>query len=91
MAQYSLDDDLEPSDITETRTDRAQPLLQEASNTEYETNLLLQTDYVHPLNDSFKLEGGLRATFRTVRNAFQVQEARGGGEFQVLDAFLGVI
>ncbi|WP_116127257.1 TonB-dependent receptor [Lewinella sp. IMCC34183] len=86
-AQYILDDDLELSDITQRSTDRSDPLLQRASNTEYETNLLLQTDYVHPFRDSLKLEGGLRSTFRTVRNAFSVEEQGLGGEFAVLPAF----
>ena len=87
VAQYILDDDLELSDITELVSDRADPLRQRASNTEYETNLLLQTDYVHPFNDSLKLEGGLRTTLRTIRNAFRVEEQDESGEYQVFPEF----
>ena len=87
VAQYILDDDLELSDITELATGRADPLRQRASNTEYETNLLLQTDYVHPFNDSLKLEGGLRTTLRTIRNAFRVEEEDETGEYQVFPEF----
>ena len=87
VAQYILDDDLELSDITQTATDRADPLRQRVSNTEYETNLLLQTDYVHPFNDSLKLEGGLRTTFRTIRNAFRVEEEDENGAYQVFPQF----
>lgn len=88
VVQYSLDDDLELSDITETATDRNSPLLQKSSNTEFETNLLIQTDYVHPITDSFKIEGGLRGSFRTIRNAFQVQEAPNpSAEFEIVGAF----
>ena len=87
VAQYILDDDLELSDITESATGRADPLRQRASNTEYETNLLLQTDYVHPFNDSLKLEGGLRTTLRTIRNAFRVEEEDETGEYQVFPEF----
>ena len=87
VAQYILDDDLELSDITQTQTDRADPLRQRASNTEYETNLLLQTDYVHPFNDSLKLEGGLRTTLRTIRNAFRVEEEDENGAYQVFPQF----
>ncbi|MBB4078822.1 outer membrane receptor protein involved in Fe transport [Lewinella aquimaris] len=86
-AQYILDDDIELSDISQTTTDRSGPLLQKASNTEYETNLLLQTDYVHPFSDSLKIEGGLRSTFRTIRNAFRVEEADENGTFVVFPQF----
>ena len=87
VAQYILDDDIELSDITQRISDDNDPLLQKASNTEYETNLLLQADYVHPFNDSIKLEGGVRSTFRTIKNAFQVQEQDENGVFQVFDRF----
>ncbi len=86
-AQYILDDDLELSDITQTTTGADGPLRQRASNTEYETNFLLQTDYVHPFHDSLKLEGGLRSTFRTVRNAFSVEQQDTSGQFVVFPAF----
>ncbi len=86
-AQYILDDDLELSDIAQTTTGTSDPLLQRASNTEYETNLLLQSDYIHPLNDSLKIEGGVRTTFRTVRNAYQVEEANPAGTYEILGEF----
>ncbi|PPK84535.1 outer membrane receptor protein involved in Fe transport [Neolewinella xylanilytica] len=86
-AQYILDDDLELSDIVQTTTGVTDPLLQRASNTEYETNLLLQSDYIHPFSDSLKLEGGVRATFRTVQNDYQVTEADAAGNYQVVGAF----
>lgn len=85
--QYSLDDDLELSDITETTRGEDNPLFQTSSNTEYETNLLVQTDYVHPFNDSIKIEGGLRATFRTIENAFQVQEGFNRNDLDIVGAF----
>ena len=84
--QYILDDDIELTDIVQTSTEEA-TLFQKSSNTEYETNLLAQTDYVHPFSDSLKLEGGLRGTFRTIRNAFQVREGPSFGELTVVDAF----
>ncbi|WP_116108755.1 TonB-dependent receptor domain-containing protein [Lewinella sp. IMCC34191] len=86
-AQYILDDDLELSDITQSATDRNEPLLQRASNTEYETNLLLQSDYIHPFNDSLKVEGGVRTTFRTVKNAYQVEEADDAGNYLIVSDF----
>jgi iron complex outermembrane receptor protein len=85
--QYILDDDLELSDIIQTTTGADGALFQTSSNTEYETNLLLQTDYVHPINDSIKIEGGLRATLRTIRNAFQVREGEDLSNLRVVEAF----
>jgi outer membrane receptor protein involved in Fe transport len=88
VVQYILDDDLELSDITQTEDGGGDDaLLQRASNTEYETNLLLQTDYVRPFGDSLKVEGGLRATLRTIRNAFLVEEADPGGLYSVVAPF----
>ena len=86
-AQYILDDDLELSDIRQTTTGAAAPLRQRASNTEYETNLLLQSDYIHPFHDSLKLESGLRGTFRTVKNAYRVEEADAAGTYTTLAEF----
>lgn len=86
-AQYILDDDLELTDIVERTDGSDNDLFQKSSNTEYETNLLLQTDYVHPLNDSLKIEGGLRGTFRTIRNAFQVREGPSFTDLAVVGAF----
>lgn len=85
--KYILDDDLELTDFTQTSTILEDNRLQNASNTEYETNLLLQTDYVHPFNDSLKLEGGLRTALRTIRNAFLVEEADAAGQFIPLSDF----
>lgn len=87
VMQYILDDDLELSDITETVVGEQNPLFQKSSNTEYETNFLLQTDYVHPFNDSIKIEGGLRATFRTIENAFQVREGLNPENLTVVNNF----
>ncbi len=85
--KYILDDDLELTDFDQTSTDPGEVKRQNASNTEYETNLLLQTDYAHPFNDSLKLEGGLRSTLRTIRNAYKVEEANNSGEFETLANF----
>ena len=85
--QYILDDDIELTDIVESYSDAERDLFQKSSNTEYETNLLAQTDYVHPFSDSLKIEGGLRGTFRTIRNAFQVREGPSFEELTVVGAF----
>jgi len=85
--QYILDDDIELTDIVESNTEIEDPLFQKSSNTEYETNLLLQTDYVHPINDSIKVEGGMRTNLRTIRNAFQVNEGPSFDDLTVVEDF----
>ena len=79
--QYILDDDTELTDIIERTSTEGDPLFQKSSNTEYETNFLVQSDYVHPFNDSLKIEAGVRSNLRTIENAYQVRE---GGSFDDL-------
>ena len=87
--QYILDDDTELTDIIENTSNFENPaaVFQKSSNTEYETNFLVQTDYVHPINDSLKFEAGLRSNLRTIRNAFQVNEGDSFDNLTVVDAF----
>lgn len=85
--KYILDDDTELADYTETSDDTALPLIQRSSNTEDEINMLLQTDYIHPLGENSRMEAGLRAALRTVNNNFLVEEENEDGEFITLPSF----
>jgi len=85
--KYILDDDLELADYTETDRATGDVALQRSSNTEYETNMLFQADYTHPLNKTTKVEGGLRTTLRTIKNDFLVEAAVEGGIFVSLPSF----
>jgi iron complex outermembrane receptor protein len=85
--KYILDDDLELTDYEEAGSLIPSALQQRSSNTEYETNLLFQTDYIHPINDSTKIEGGLRTTLRTIKNRFLVEQLNESGEFYTLPQF----
>jgi iron complex outermembrane recepter protein len=85
--KHILDDDLEESDYFQTNMISASPLLQRSSNTEYETNTLFQTDYIHPFNDSTRLEMGLRTALRTIRNRFLVEEQDEIGSYFALSEF----
>ncbi len=76
--KYILDDDTELADYVQTSSDEPNPLIQESSNTEDEINVLFQTDYIHPIGEKSKVEGGLRAALRTVNNDFFVKEQRNG-------------
>lgn len=49
-------------------------LLQRSDNKESERQLILQTDYVHPIGKEGKFEAGLRSSFRDIDNDFLVQE-----------------
>ncbi len=75
--KYIVDDDTELADYEETSTESPEPVFQRSSNTEDEINLLLQTDYVHPIGENTRLEGGLRMALRTVNNDFLVEEEQG--------------
>jgi len=85
--KYILDDDTEIADYVQTSSDESMPLLQESSNTEDEINVLFQTDYIHPLGENSKIEGGLRTTIRTVNNDFFVKEQNEDGELITLSNF----
>lgn len=85
--KYILDDDTELADYVQTSDESAEALLQRSSNTEDETNLLFQTDYIHPIGEQSKIEGGLRAALRTVNNNFLVEEQQANGEFTTLPSF----
>jgi len=85
--KYILDDDTELADIFQTSAEDPNPLIQRSSNTEDETNLLLQTDYIHPLGEDAKLEAGLRAALRTIDNRFLVEEQGVDGGFAPLPEF----
>lgn len=85
--KYILDDDTELADYVETSDELAEPLIQQSSNTEDEINMLLQTDYIHPLGENSKFEAGLRAALRTVNNDFLVEEQDADGDFYTLPDF----
>lgn len=72
--KYILDDDTELSDIEQTSDETPSALLQRSRNTEDEANFLFQTDYIHPIGENTKIEGGLRAALRTIDNDFLVEE-----------------
>ncbi len=84
---YILDEETEIADYTEKNDLDPNPIVQKSTNEEDEFNYLLQTDYVHPIGEKSKLEGGLRAALRTVNNNFSVSEQQAGGGFETLPNF----
>jgi outer membrane receptor protein involved in Fe transport len=86
-AKYILDDETELADYEQTNEESTGTVVQKSSNTEDEANGLIQIDYVHPLGEKSKVEGGARATFRTVNNDFWVDELNDEGEFERLPTF----
>lgn len=85
--KYILNDDTEIADIVQTNDETRDELLQNSSNTEDEENILIQTDYIHPIGENSKLEAGLRTALRTVDNDFLVQEEQADGSLATLDNF----
>ncbi len=85
--KYILDNELELADYDQFVGSRGETsLLQNSSNTENESNLLIQTDFVQPIGKEGKFETGLRAALRTIDNDFLVQEAQ-NGQFVTLSDF----
>lgn len=73
VATYNESDDTENSDyIEENLTYDFEPLIQRSSNTEDERNIILQTDYIHPLGKEGKFETGVKASMREIENDFGV-------------------
>lgn len=87
--QYQLSDDLEVSDYTQQLIGNGAPILERSSNTENETNLLVQTDYIQPFgtDNEFKVEAGGRANFRTIENDFIVERQGDDGTYTTLEGF----
>ncbi|HKK74739.1 MAG TPA: TonB-dependent receptor [Saprospiraceae bacterium] len=85
--KYILSDDTEIADIVQSSDDSMDDLLQNSRNTEDEENILIQTDYIHPIGENSKLEAGLRAALRTVDNDFLVQEEQADGSLETLGNF----
>ena len=77
--KYILDDELELADYTQYEVKTPlETILQKSSNTEYEKNILFQTDYEQPILSKGKFEAGARAALRTIDNDFTVQEEVNG-------------
>ncbi len=81
------DDDTELAEYLESTSESSDILRQRSSNTEDERNIILQTDYVHPLGEDSKFEAGARAALRTVNNNFVVEEEGDDGTFTTLSNF----
>lgn len=79
-ARYQDNTEKEGSDLInrfytpEFEPDGQADLLQRSDNKESERQLILQTDYVHPIGKEGKFEAGLRSSFRDIDNDFLVQE-----------------
>ncbi len=80
----SVDD--ETSDYKQTVSDGTF-VTQRGENDALEKNWLFQTDYVHPLSNDGKAEGGLRSQTRIIRNDYALEELDEDGEWVTFPAF----
>lgn len=62
-------------------------VFQQSLNDEFENNLLLQADYVHPFAQEGKIEAGYRSNFRKIDNTYVVEELNEAGEYKILPGF----
>jgi outer membrane receptor protein involved in Fe transport len=58
-------------------------VIQRASNTEDERNVIFQLDYVHPFGAKGKWEAGLRSGNRRLQNDFLAEQQNEAGNFEV--------
>ena len=77
--QYSDSREVEASEISEEFFNAggqsiANTLAQRSTNDEFFRNMLIQTDYVHPIGDKGKIETGVRLNLRNVNNDILVEE-----------------
>ncbi|ELR70061.1 TonB-dependent receptor, putative [Fulvivirga imtechensis AK7] len=90
--QYRESSEIEDAEQTQGLTPKHgesfQPdVFQRSLNDEFESNLLLQADYVHPFAKEGKIEAGYRSTFRKIDNAYLVEELNEQGEYEMLPGF----
>jgi hypothetical protein len=73
--QYSTEKEDAISNITETETTQnVLNDLEEVIQNQDEDNLLLQIDYVHPVEENIQYEAGYRGNFRDIYNDFYLAE-----------------
>jgi len=94
VIQYVLDTETETSDVIEKTTSLTgenlpgeDPIIQKVNNEEFEANLLIQVDYVHPFDDNSKFEVGYRSEFRRIENPYFVNELDEAGKWVSLKNF----
>jgi outer membrane receptor protein involved in Fe transport len=74
-------DETELSDYEEQRPEAL--IIQRASNTEDERNVIFQMDYVQPIGATGKWEAGLRSGNRRLQNDFLAEQQDEAGNFEV--------
>lgn len=85
--QWSERDDLEKSNITEENFLTQNKLFQKSRNVEANKTYLMQSDYVLPVSKDGRFETGVRATLRTVKNDYKVEQLDSSNQFEVLPDF----
>lgn len=84
--KYIRSVDNETSDYKQTVSDGTF-VTQRAENDALEKNWLFQTDYIHPITNVGKAEGGLRSQTRIVRNDYVLQELDENDDWITFPAF----
>lgn len=90
---FQDNDDREASDIVQDTLllngliPNEATVVQKVTNQEDEQNILIQTDYVHPLGEKRSFELGAKAGIRNIINNYSVEERTDGGEFVSLPTF----
>ena len=88
--QYSNNDETEIASYTQGYYNNSvfegNTLVQRSDNTEKQSNIIFQTDYVKPLGKDSKFEAGLRSQLRKISNDYLVEELQ-NGQWEKLNNF----
>lgn len=89
IVNYRESDENENSAISNfLGTDLNNPFeLQRSSNSELESQWLMQADYIHPFLENAKFETGYRSTLRSINNNYLVEEQQENGSWDNLPQF----
>lgn len=82
--KYMDSDDLEKADINQQYDNGDAATIQQSSNTENQTNYLIQSDYIHPFAKHGKFETGVKATLREIDNDYTVMQQDSLGLWYIL-------
>lgn len=86
--QYQRNSETENADISEvTIADAVETTLQGYLNNEFQSEYLIQADYVRPLGEKSKFETGWRSSIRKIDNSYRVEEQNEHGIWLPLAQF----
>ncbi|WP_025763520.1 outer membrane beta-barrel family protein [Dyadobacter tibetensis] len=85
--KYIISDETEAAKYRQYTLDAEDLLQQRSYNTEDEKTFLIQADYIHPLGENSRIEGGIKSSIRLLDNDFSVHQLSEKQNWQILPDF----